>query len=304
MRIDIIESIIDPSITGRIQDNHEQSIYLPAPLGLLRENHALNYRGEEFEILGELVKQNYQSISDAMSSNQSNLDKASDIASSTGQSVTSAMKTIIDSNIANMNALGMQTIQQSLGIAPRSNYSLVFNGVDQPRDFILEWSFFPKNYNDSKSIENIINVLQKASLPDIINKSYFDSVVDGVSNFISDKAEINDVFPKEKTSTTGLYSVSFKVPRKIKIKLFERINTNNTGNIEESSSEIQEITHLVNFPYELVIRSVFIEHNENNINPPLIKYNDDYFHTNYKLRLAVTDIQIYNSENVNLNYDN
>ena len=63
-----------------------------------------------------------------------------------------------------------------------------------------------------------------------------------------------------------LYSVAYTIPRKIKIKLFERINNDNEGNIEEAT-DVREITHLMNFPFEI---GTSLKRWTNNSIPPVV----------------------------------
>ena len=304
MRIDIIKTILDIQGENAQRDEIESSIYLPLPIGLLRENHSLTYEATEFEILGELVKQNYDAVMknglNASSIESAFSDEAFD---KYGDILARTSKTALDAAVANFSALGADILKQGVGIVPRANYTMLFKGIDQPRDFILEWNLFPKNYEDANSVEKIIRIIQKASLPDLINKTLFDSAYAKVENFISEKSEVNDVSLKTPKVTSGLYSVAYNIPRKIKIKLFERINDDNEGNIEEST-DVREITHLMNFPFEMVIRNIIVEHTEDTINTPFVEYvnpdgNIEYFHTTYKLRLSISDTELYTSNEVN-----
>lgn len=319
MRIDVIKPILD--IQSETEEKRESSIYLPLPIGLLRENHSLTWEGTEFEILGEIVKQNFDAVINnvgAFTNNVTNLDLsgAIDTADSSYEGAKdvlfNAMRTSLDSMIANFSALGAETIKQSLGVTPRANYTMLFKGIDQPRDFVLEWNLFPKNYKDAKAIETIIKVLQKASLPDLSKKTILDTAFDKAVSEFSDKSETQDVVSSNPKLPTGLYSVTYRIPNKIKIKLFERLNNDNYDNIEESSTEIREITHLMNFPFEMIIRNIIIEHTEDSINPPLVKHQErirqtdgtyrnvsEYFHTTYKMRLSISDMNLYTRESVN-----
>lgn len=316
MRIDIIDNIADPvsfgMSEGKPQDFPESSLYLPLPLGLLRENHVLEYQPTEFGITGELVKQNYEAVKNSLlgvfgaGENNSNIDNGllntlenvADVASDT-------FKTAIDKTIADASLLAIPTLLQANGLSRRANYSLLFNGIDQVREFTLEWSLFPKNYDDATAIETIIKVVQKAAMPEIKNKGFLDSTIDAFSNIIEDKDKNSDVYAANPAKPTGLYSTTYLIPKKIRIKLFERFTKDNVGNIEET--DIREITHLMNFPHENVISSIIVEHSESdNMLPPFVKYNNggvsEFFHTVYKLRITLSDLQVTTRENVNSPY--
>lgn len=324
MRIDVIKPILD--IQSETEEKRESSIYLPLPVGLLRENHSLTWEGTEFEILGELVKQNFDSVFDNISALQNRAtefdlsgtyDILGDSYEGAKRALAASARTALDSAIANFSAFGAETIRQSLGVAPRANYSMLFKGIDQPRDFVLEWNLFPKNYHDAKAIETIIKVLQKAALPDLRKKTLLDAIVEEETSIITDKSETQDVVSSNPRLPTGLYSVTYNIPNKIKIKLYERINNDNYDNIEESSTEIREITHLMNFPFEMIIRNIIVEHTEDSINPPLVKHQarirqtddtyrnvSEYFHTTYKVRLSISDMTLYTRESVNSSFVN
>jgi len=56
-------------------------------------------------------------------------------------------------------------IQQSAGIAPNPNPTVVFTGSSL-RDFALTWMFSPKNPDESKRIKKVIQILKSAALPE------------------------------------------------------------------------------------------------------------------------------------------
>ncbi|NDB79833.1 hypothetical protein EB155_08185 [archaeon] len=316
MRFDIIEGIVDPTVEGKIKDKIESSVYLPLPVGLLRENHVIEYDAFDFGIQAELVKQNFNAVASGISNifgegnagpiEQDVTDMVGNLADKVGTEVTKSFKTFIDQQITGAQSLGIPTILQAQGLAQRANYSYAFTGIEQPRDFVLEWSFFPKNYADANSIETIIKVVQKASLPEIKNKTFFDSVVESADNLFTDRQTSNDVYETQPTRPTGLYSTTFNLPRKFKIKIFERTVLDNYSVIEDA--DIKEITHLMNFPHEMVVTNIMVEHAEGDNNlPPFVKYvtplgDVEFFHSSYKIRISMSDMQVTTSQNVNLSY--
>lgn len=320
MRIDIVDNIVDPPSDGfnegKAKDNTESSIYLPLPLGLLRENHVLEYQGEELGILGTLVTQNYNAVKNAFSgltgeADETGVDRGvfGDLIAGgekIGDMAIDSFKTIVDKTLMESSKFGIPIMLQANGLARRANYALLFQGIDQPRDFTLEWTFFPKTYDDAVSIETIIKVIQKAAMPEIKNKSLFDNVVEATQNVIEDRNYLVDVHAKETIEPTGLFSSTFIIPKKINIKLFERVKRwNDLGNIDENY--IEEITHLMNFPHEIVMSNIIVEHAEGeNTLPPFIKYDNggttEYFHTVYKLRITMSDLQVTTRDHINLNY--
>lgn len=312
MRIDIIDNIMDAPSFGlsesKPRDELESSVYLPLPIGLLRENHVLEYEPTEFGVTAEIVRQNYDAVRGALTGlvNSGEIDiDIGDIGSSVAGTVGKTFKTLTDQLITDASRMYIPTMLQANGLARRTNYALLFRGIDQVRDFTLEWTLFPKNYDDAKSIETIIKVIQSAAMPEIKNKAFLDSIVDTVSNAVSEKNELSDVKSKNPEEPTGLFSTTFLIPKKIKLKIFERFNNDNIGNIEET--DIREITHLINFPHEMVMSNIIIEHAEGeNTLPPFIKYENngdvEYFHSVYKLRITMSDMQVTTRDHINLEY--
>jgi len=299
MRMDIVENKIDPAV-GTPDDKTKASIYLPAPKGLLIENHLINWRGADLGISGELVMNSSDRVRDAFNSSGTT-GLVSGIMESMGTVVEEASKaasTWVDKQVMQATSFGLPIINQAFGQTVRSNHTLMFEGVDKVRDFILEWNIFPNNYQDADSIETIIAVLQKAALPKIDNKTMLDKIQEVAVSSFSDKNETRDVKENNPVMPSGLYSVTYKLPYKVKIKLFERKVNNNYGNLSEAT-DLEEITHLTNFPKELVIRNIYLEHDLSGPHPPMVQYNDEYFHTMYNLRVSLTDITVTTSEDIN-----
>lgn len=57
-------------------------------------------------------------------------------------------------------------IQQSQGIAPNPNPSVLFQGP-QLRDFVFSWAFYPRNARESLNVQKMIRELKSASLPTV-----------------------------------------------------------------------------------------------------------------------------------------
>ena len=109
MRFDIIEGIVDPTVEGKIKDKIESSVYLPLPVGLLRENHVIEYDAFDFGIQAELVKQNFNAVASGISNifgegnagpiEQDVTDMVGNLADKVGTEVTKSFKTYIDQQI-------------------------------------------------------------------------------------------------------------------------------------------------------------------------------------------------------------
>ena len=305
MRMDIVENKVDPAV-GTPDDKTKASIYMPAPKGLLIENHLINWRGNDLGISGELVMNSSDRVREAFNSSGTT-GLVSGIMSSMETAVGEAKKaasTWVDKQVMEASSFGIPIINQAFGQTARSNHTLMFEGVDKVRDFILEWSIFPNNYSDAWSIETIIAVLQKAALPKIENKTILDKVQTLATNTFSEKDSNRDVKENKPVMPSGLYSVTYKLPYKVKIKLFERKDTSGSyGNL--ATSDLTEITHLTSFPKELVMRNIYLEHDISGIHPPMVQFVDDssgdteYFHTKYNLRVSLTDITVTTSEDIN-----
>lgn len=323
MRIEILELNMDVNNDNTKNKATKELIYLPLPIGMLRENHVLNYDTDEYGVVGELVRQNFDVVGNIfkrigdyeITTVGQTLDDISDAVDSAAdaakKAAVSTAKTIADTAIMNMSKFGVGTILQAQGLAKRPNYALLFRGIEQPRDFTLEWNIFPKTYNDALSIETIIKRIQSAALPDIDNKTWFDKAYELFSSSTTDKSIENDVYSTNSTpvlDVNGLHSVTFKIPNKVKLKIYERTTPGNLlDNLEET--DITDITHLMNFPHEMVIQNIIVEHGANETNPTFVKYSkvnaagdtvNEFFHTTYNLRITLTDTQVTTSNNVNL----
>jgi len=297
--MDIVENKVDPAV-GTPDDKTKASIYMPAPKGLLIENHLINWRGSDLGISGELVMNSSDRVRDAFNSSGTT-GFVSGLMSSMGTVVDEASKaasTWVDRQVMEATSFGLPIINQAFGQTARSNHTLMFEGVDKVRDFILEWNIFPNNYEDADSIETIIAVLQKAALPKIDNKTILDKIQDVAVSAFSDKNEDRDVKENKPVMPSGLYSVTYKLPYKVKLKLFERKDSSGAYN-NLSTTDLIEITHLTSFPKELVMRNIYLEHDISGTQPPLIEYNGEYFHTKYNLRVSLTDITVTTSEDIN-----
>lgn len=297
--MDIVENKVDPAV-GTPDDKTKASIYMPAPKGLLIENHLINWRGSDLGISGELVMNSSDRVRNAFNSSGTT-GFVSGLMASMGTVVEEASKAAsswVDKQVMEATSFGLPIINQAFGQTARANHTLMFEGVDKVRDFILEWSIFPNNYEDADSIETIIAVLQKAALPKIDNKTMLDKIQEVAVSSFSDKNETRDVKENKPVMPSGLYSVTYKLPYKVKLKLFERKDSSGAYN-NLSTTDLIEITHLTSFPKELVMRNIYLEHDISGTQPPLIEYNGEYFHTKYSLRVSLTDITVTTSEDIN-----
>lgn len=150
-------------------------VHLPLPTEM-RDDTTVSYTNVNLETVGDafLGRSNDQMINSAVLRNIGNLTSAG--LSATGKGFSNALANRADV-IGALGGAFMNTvqsllppeqvasaIQQKYGAAPNPNPSVQFQGPVL-RDFTLSWAFYPKNQNESRTINDLIKKLKGRALP-------------------------------------------------------------------------------------------------------------------------------------------
>ena len=277
----------------------DSTIYLPLPLGLLRTGLAATYQFREFNIAGEAGK----AIGQLM--NESGLfAPVKEIGGLSLQALSNsgkALNTLIEQNIQSTTQEQFNQIRAGAGYAQRGNYTKYFQHIDRLREFRADWELKPKTIQDARAIEQIIKEIQKASLPEISDVSFFEEIavnspfVERSKDYVlgGDSTENGDVVEKAITHDK-LYSSTFRIPKEFELSIYEYVG----------ERQFEPIQHLVNFPTPFVIENMnfqiggedseadtFIEHvNENGVK--------EYFNSSFRISLGFRELKQFTADNI------
>ena len=172
LKIEIIESSVD-------KEKSVSTIYLPLPKGLLREDFQLDYSQRELGVIGELVKDKYEGVRNALSNvlrGTGNLTSEGpstlDTLGSLATTAYNAFDTYLSKEIMMTDNKFFKLGTQGLGLTRAPNFTLLFDGVSRVREFTLDWKITPKNEEDAIELEKIIKAIQKSSLPSLSDTSF------------------------------------------------------------------------------------------------------------------------------------
>lgn len=300
-------------------------IYLPIPKGLFSENYQIGYEQKDLGIGGELVKRNYQGISNIISKitfgtkdydSEEILNAGVDVTKRLLGDTVGALKTRIEKELLGGTMTPFLAAYQGLGYAFAPNYTLMFNGVDYVRLFNLEWKMYPRNKNDAENAEQIIKVIEEAALPKL-TKDVVDKIARGISNVVSDVIQLSPAerVPAEEGEEEGsfiepivtffgdvvysvtaqdqLYPSTFEIPHGIKLSIVERNERN----------DLNEINYLMDLPYHFVINNVIVERSDIGDSPGFIKFSEDntqtYYSNYYSLQITLTEEKVLTADDIN-----
>lgn len=156
----------------------ERTIILPLPTEL-RDDTAINYTNMDLTSTGDLIN---GSVGGGMAAYA--LRKSGDVISGGASAVLGAGAGALAQGLTGMESAGdfaqgavgggiaeafppdqvASAIQQSFGVAPNPNPSVMFTGPSL-REFNFSWTFFPRNLNESRRIRDIVTYLKKRALP-------------------------------------------------------------------------------------------------------------------------------------------
>ena len=313
LKIEIIESSVD-------KEKSVSTIYLPLPKGLLREDFQLDYSQRELGVIGELVKDKYEGVRNALSnvlSGKKNLASEGpsgssgpstlDTLGSLATTAYNAFDTYLSKEIMMTDNKFFKLGTQGLGLTRAPNFTLLFDGVSRVREFTLDWKITPKNEEDAIELEKIIKAIQKSSLPSLSDTSF--SVLNtagreslrafnATTNYLGFANTIFGDVTEKYTDKTFFednqgqwFSSVFKIPNELKLTICERIKGN--SEIEEGKDKIG---YFMNFPYTFVVRDLNTFYGSSGDVESFIKGEKGYYHQTYEINLIIMETKIYTAD--------
>lgn len=270
----------------------DTTIYLPLPLGALREESGMSWGYEDLGISGEAGKaianyatQKFNNVPgyESFTENFKNIFKDS------GR----ALNTVIERSVVETELELIEAVKQGLGVQARRNFTFMFEGIGKLRDFRLEWKLIPKNIHDARTIERIIKVIQKASLPSISPISMFDEIVVRLPYTSTDKPDrkAGDVVHGQDFEHK-LYSSTFIIPNEFKLSAHERTSLN----YAQFNSQLD---HIVDFPLPFVVVDCTVQFGgESSEADAYLEEDGEIFHTSYFISLGFQELTNYTADNV------
>lgn len=292
IKLDVYDSRVNINKTA---PEIEASIYLPLPKGLLREDYQLEYSKKELGVLGETVKEKYQSVKNSLSNIVSGGGSIFDIEPNIIDNSLNMLDTWIDQEIMKTENIFFKIGSQAAGYTRAPNFTLLFDGISRVRDFTLEWNLYPKNEEDAMEIEKIIKYLQKSTLPELSNFSYLNELV----NFVlpqdtllnnpepADLQKTNDVLPVQREIASKLYSSTYILPKQFKISIMERVGKQYT-----------EIKNLMNYPHFMVMHEILTYYGSKTEASTFIKGEQGYYHSSYDITMNLMENKLYTANHV------
>ena len=196
-----------------------ETIYLPLPndTGLLLQDIAPVYSADmqETGLMGEFAIRNYTSIRDGIENiigsglNENVVaEEAKDFLKEAGREGISFIKTMLERKMMTGETKSAKAIKQGLGYGFSPNKILNFLGIQVLNTKRLNFSFTPKNINESRKIEKIIKIITKASLPEI-KKEAFDKVIKSladvtINDFLFDITDTEPTFGPRNTTKASI----------------------------------------------------------------------------------------------------
>lgn len=164
----------NPMSPGEFKSN--KYIKLPLPLEL-RDDTAVNYTNMDLTSTGDLINGSLaggaasyalRKSGDVISGGAAALGGAAAgaIGSLGGEALGDAAQSAVQGGIAEAFPADQvaSAIQQSFGVAPNPNPSVMFTGPSL-REFSFSWTFYPRNLQESQRIKSTIETLKRAALP-------------------------------------------------------------------------------------------------------------------------------------------
>lgn len=282
----------------------DEVIYLPMPLGLMRSESSLSYQFEEFNVAGEYAKdlagmmqgekfgEPFRKLAESIQ------NSASDTTISALKGLGRSLNTILEQNIQSTTLEGIQALRAGAGYEYRYNYTKYFAQIAAQRQFRADWRLYPKNAKDARTIEAIMYIINKATLPEISNISFFDEFVNQFygtddSTPISELLDgpHKDVIEKHQ-KYHKLYSSTLRVPKEFKLSIYE---------ISNEEHEPQKIENILNFPIPFVVEDVMIQiGGEDSEADTFIKDPEinEYYNASYMLSMGFKETTQFTSNNV------
>lgn len=289
------------------------TIYLPFPAGLLEEVYNVDYRKEDLGILGENIRQNYDSVKGMMRGMMSGeigfiegvstpeyIDELMKVASSS-----------LEREVLASNHPSLKTALHALGYSYAPNYTLMFDGVGDLRQFSLNWKFYPKNVNEANAVEEIIVALEEAALPKL-NTGFINSIVADALEYITAPSELTEENQEDKATDTSLASdvieatkgaindvastvrrvgnvrpMTFEIPHSVRITICHK----------NGDGQLVDVNDLLDLPFLFVINNVILDRNIDANEPMFVENEGEYYFSSHSIRMTITEEQIYTAKN-------
>lgn len=267
-------------------------IYLPLPLGMLREESGATWSWSEFGVAGEAGRAvaEYIGNNSDFKTLRTNMERVAQPFANANR----GFNTFLERQLQETELEAFQALRQGAGYAKKPNITFIFENINNLRDFRFEWTLRPKNLKDAQRIEKIVNVIQKASLPAISDMSAYDEI----ANFFTGSAFSNNEISKGdvevgKDFTHKLFSSTFIAPKEFKLSVVERTDVDN------SYKNMKPVNHLVNFPIPFVCQDfVFQMGGEDSEADTFIKEGDEYFTASYYLNMGYLELSHFTANEV------
>lgn len=284
----------------------DDTIYLPLPKGLLREDFQLDYSKQELGVLAEAVKEKYDNVKEQLKgitsgsafanlSLGSAFDSTVEVGESIGQLGIDSLNTWLEQQVMKTDNIFFKIGSQALGYSRAPNFTLLFDGISRVREFVLEWKITPKNEEDAIELEKIIKTLQKSALPELADANYLGSLyellipteADKKSETTEEQQNTKDAAKSTEPFAKTFYSSTFKIPKKFKISIMEKV-----GN------KFNEVKYFMNFPHHFFIRDISTYYGVNSETETFIKGEQGYYHQSYEITLIMMESKLYTADSL------
>jgi hypothetical protein len=265
-------------------------IYLPLPLGLLREESATTWDWREYEIAGEAGKaiSNYMKNDFNFETYRNYFGRIEQL----GGNISKAFNTFLETELQRTELSVFEALRQGAGFSRRPNITYIFQNISALRNFRLDWKLHPKTKKDGKMAEKIISEIQKAALPSVSDMSAYREI----GYFFGKERPSNDQIGKNDVEIGRdfehkLYSTTFRAPKEFKLSVVER-QGENYGNWNQ-------LENIVDFPIPFVLEDVTVQlGGEDAEADTFIKEGDEYFTASYFVSLGYLELTHYKADNV------
>ena len=288
-RLFVKMSIFSQRNSNRVADD---IIYLPLPLGMLREESGATWSWSEFGVAGEAGRAvaEYIANNSEFKTLRTNMERMTQMFSNAGR----GFNTFLERQLQETELEAFQALRQGAGYAKKPNITFIFENINNLRDFRFEWTLRPKNLKDARRIEKIVSVIQKASLPATSDMSAYSEF----ANFFTfDVLKNNEISKGDvevgKDFTHKLFSSTFIAPKEFELSVHERVFNAN------GKMEMKPVDHLVNFPIPFVCQDfVFQMGGEDSEADTFIKEGDEYFTASYYLNMGYLELSHFTANEV------
>ena len=267
----------------------DTTIYLPLPLGALREETGVSWGYSDLGIFGQFGKTTTEWFRDDKTRYEGLEKTFSTMFKESGK----ALNTFLEREVLSTDLF--DALKQGAGFQVKPEFTFMFEGINKLRDFRFEWKFIPRNAQDAKRIEIIFKEIQKASLPTISAISMYDEVKKflGADPNTSPQVQQGDVVHGQDFDHK-LYSSTFIIPKEIEMSVFER-----TGSQYEGIND--DLEHIADFPIPFVVSDISIQMGGEAAEADVFLYDevsDEYYYSSYYILVGFTETTHYTAENV------